>query len=638
MKRSNEKGILLLPVMVMLGGVMLALGTLHLLSLNQTANSGAYRRTESAFFAAEGGLALRAENIRTIFGNNERPTGTGPTEDGTECQGSNVGSDDFACIDDTTSFSPHRVISYLNQESAASGITIPPGELYAGLSATEWAYRAVSRVLDGQDRSQASLENIFRFRVVPLFQFGAFFDKDLEFIPGPPMDMNGPVHANGDIYVDSQTQLNFHGSISALGDLYYGLKFRPNRYVGSVGVVDPTAIKNLPSGGSQNRVKLTPTMLTQWNNNIRVNVEKVALPPLSTFAPSAGNTYWDKADARLVLIVDHGGNPSRVEWQNVDGSKNNPRSDTITNSVDCSNAGRAGTSILPNERAVHWSPYTGSNETAFRDRREGGFITMLEVDMKMLLYCIKAVSNPNKSVLTGGRSLNDTSDGGIILYLTVKGPRSALDQSFYGVRVRNGKSLQDPDLTGSGVVKGVTIVSDQPLYIQGDYNNPVNTAHKVSASFIGDTINVLSNAHINDSSRNGFNAASSSSDSCDLSCRLGSNTTIQAAFLAGSDTTGWVEGVGGQDRGISTSNGGLNNLMRFHEDWTGSTFTYSGSLTSLRTPQRAKGAFRIAPIFAPPTRDWSFDSDFTTSGNLPPLSPAFSYFVQDQFMRDFNLE
>ncbi|HYY41779.1 MAG TPA: hypothetical protein VE775_03540, partial [Pyrinomonadaceae bacterium] len=48
--------------------------------------------------------------------------------------------------------------------------------------------------------TQVKLSRNINNYLIPLFQFGTFSDKDLEFWPQPPMTFNGRVHANGNIY------------------------------------------------------------------------------------------------------------------------------------------------------------------------------------------------------------------------------------------------------------------------------------------------------------------------------------------------------------------------------------------------------------------------------------------------------
>jgi hypothetical protein len=89
------------------------------------------------------------------------------------------------------------------------------------------------------------------------------------------------------------------------------------------------------------------------------------------------------------------------------------------------------------------------------------------------------------------------------------------------------------------------------------------------------------------------------------------NTAIVAGFLP----SGWVDPKTGAQYGYS---GGLNNFPRFLEDWTGKTFTYTGSMIELFTSQIATGQWDTGAIYQPPIRVWNFDSNFV--GKPPPGS------------------
>lgn len=62
-------------------------------------------------------------------------------------------------------------------------------------------------------------------RGAPLFAHAIFYNMDLEIFPGPTMNIYGPVHANGNIYVSSQgNSLNFRGTVTASGHVYHAWK------------------------------------------------------------------------------------------------------------------------------------------------------------------------------------------------------------------------------------------------------------------------------------------------------------------------------------------------------------------------------------------------------------------------------
>ncbi|HWA86288.1 MAG TPA: hypothetical protein VG710_08710 [Opitutus sp.] len=64
------------------------------------------------------------------------------------------------------------------------------------------------------------------FRGAPLLAFAIFYsDNDLEFNETPQMDIYGPVHVNGNLFVgpagSSPQPLSFHGSVTASGNVYH---------------------------------------------------------------------------------------------------------------------------------------------------------------------------------------------------------------------------------------------------------------------------------------------------------------------------------------------------------------------------------------------------------------------------------
>ncbi len=286
----------------------------------------------------------------------------------------------------------------------------------------------------------------------------------------------------------------------------------------------------------------------------------------------------------------------------------------------------------------------------------------------------------------GGYVVHMTIDSGT--YTTAAGTTTTPGNSPYGFVLSQGNDLfglssttTTPDATG------ITFASDQAIYLQGDFNN----FNKQPAATLSDTLNVLSNACTtadiriskasgincnrlgstltqaatstnttlrvlnvsnfavndqvtvgNDSTSNTITAIDAANSTITLSSMLGTNqvvgspvvkksdatgTTINAAFLAGTDITG-----------TGSYNGGLENYPRFNEDWGGQTLTYRGSFVSLGTPLKVTGTWNTqnAGNYDPPSRNWGYDVSFNNADNLPPLDPRFVYLKQDTFVRSFE--
>jgi len=120
------------------------------------------------------------------------------------------------------------------------GGNVPPGEwVYidpsdpANQDDTQKGKRVFQRSVEvyGKGVSEATLgrrevfcAQVLAVRDAPLFSHAIFYNMDLEFHPGPRMDMNGPVHSNGDIYVQAIDRLRFFSTLMANGDFYHGYK------------------------------------------------------------------------------------------------------------------------------------------------------------------------------------------------------------------------------------------------------------------------------------------------------------------------------------------------------------------------------------------------------------------------------
>jgi hypothetical protein len=177
-----------------------------------------------------------------------------------------------------------------------------------------------------------------------------------------------------------------------------------------------------------------------------------------------------------------------------------------------------------------------------------------------------------------------------------------------GIRLKNGNKI--PAL-------GLTVVSNNPIYIQGDLNTggnpPSNSGAAADAdtpqvagytrapvAILGDAVNILSNSW---------------SDSASGSMPDASNTTVNAAIISGIVPTAPVGGDG-------SYSGGAENFPRFLENWNGNTLTYYGSMVELYQSKQAIGEWGKAGVYSPPIRQWFFDNNFKTK---PPPGSIMVY-------------
>jgi PilX N-terminal len=186
----------------------------------------------------------------------------------------------------------------------------------------------------------------------------------------------------------------------------------------------------------------------------------------------------------------------------------------------------------------------------------------------------------------------------------------------------------------NGVNCGLTLVSENPAYVQGDFNNNPNTdatfatpgtdAH-VGTSIVADAITALSD---------NWNDVNSFIFPYNWGGRAALTTTYRFAFMAGL-------GVPFQQpsRAIDVAegtDGGVHNLLRYIERWNTATdipFSvnsstavpsyYLGSMVSTYYDHQAVAIWKCCggSVYDPPQRNYTFDQDFQTPAKLPPLTP-----------------
>ncbi len=143
---------------------------------------------------------------------------------------------------------------------------------------------------------------------------------------------------------------------------------------------------------------------------------------------------------------------------------------------------------------------------------------------------------------------------------------------------------------GSKLAGSLTTVSNAPVYIKGDYN----TQDKKPSMVMADAVNLLSNAWTGSKVKGKLPTAS--------------NTTYNLAVVTGNLETKWGQ-----------YNGGLENLVRFHENWDGKNCRIRGSFINLWESQIARGRWVYGgDKYQAPIRDWNYDTDFDRYDSQPP--------------------
>ena len=237
-------------------------------------------------------------------------------------------------------------------------------------------------------------------------------------------------------------------------------------------------------------------------------------------------------------------------------------------------------------------------------------------------------------------------------YADTDGPDAAAvdDHRYYrrGVRLINGTTVPgNYDSVTPSNTKGVTFASENGMYVLGNFNAtgvanvpatgntiysdylPFNTAIHIPSSVVGDAVTILSNA---------WNDSESFVTPYDDNSRVAIDTTVRFGMVAGDSLS---TKNNSPDQGGSgpwgTENGGVHNFKRYLETWSSARLDYSGSLINLFNSSNNNSTFKCCvTVYAPPTRNWVFDSTFLDPDRLPPGTPYFQYIQTTGFQRTNN--
>lgn len=385
-----------------------------------------------------------------------------------------------------------------------------------------------------------TLNQVITRRLIYTFQHAVFYEDDLELLPGVNMTFSGRVHSNNDIYLGANNTLTIDSEyLRSSGNIYNRRKDDGSSTSGDVdikraGTSDFYEMDGLDSDSAG----WATESQTRWNGTVQTSVHGVT----ELTAPSVGSIqpggYYDNNCGMRIL------------------------NGTIT---------KGGVTLV---EGTDIPPGTISTSTTCYNNRESEWVRMTEVDMQKL-------GGGNFGGTDYPNHLADANFNGLI-YAT----RDDAVTNQPGIRLLNGSEIKRTD--------GLTVVTNDPLYIQGDYN----TVNKKSAAVICDAANVLSNNW--DDSHSNQN----------LPNRTATNTTVNTAFIAGIDTTT-----------TGHYNGGLENYPRLHERWSGRELEIRGSFVALWDSQIATGAWVYGnPQYEAPIRNWDYDSDFLSVG-MPVFTP-----------------
>jgi len=285
------------------------------------------------------------------------------------------------------------------------------------------------------------------------------------------------------------------------------------------------------------------------------------------------------------------------------------------------------------------------------DYRRGGFWNHREEQwMRLLNLNLRALIEWND---VNGQPLfpkDDTTDGGLVIFLTVLGAQSNAAVNNYGVRVFDSADLDMRNSTfvpGAVDPTGVTVVSDQSAIIQGNYN----TRDKFPAAFLADAIWILSQGwevRLGGRSNDLKSIFDLSTNIRDVPTWDSPGGPVGQAWFTTEDALGinaaLLFGLGPSTRDADWYNGGLENFPKFLESWSNKVFNYNGSFVSLGEPQHKRNDWECGSgdscngsgVYDPPIRAYDYDTDFNLVENLPPMTPKIVSVQQRIYTRIYE--
>ncbi|WP_373062868.1 hypothetical protein [Gemmatimonas sp.] len=453
-------------------------------------------------------------------------------------------------------------------------------------------------------------------QTIPLFQFGVFYEDDLEILPGAPMTFAGWVHTNGSLYLSSNSA-TFQSNITTPDSVFWNRKDANNRLGGvRINNVAGTAVlldfdsRSLsePSFKTRSEQRFNGRLMSKAHGVRSLKLPlPVNVPPVTLVQPR------NAGDSPIVQDV-------KMAWKSdwyitIDAAVFDLPTQAARNASLCTalfmTHDRSGGLATPN--ATECARIFVARSNAFYDGREDLSPDLLDIHMDELRLwsdASRAVRSPR------------------IIYLHFINLGGSTNRDLVSVRLRQGGQLPMP--ATSADTGGLSMVTERPVYVLGDYNTTVWRP----AAIMSDAITFLSNAP------NPAMTACTGAGWCDslqagpIQRAASPLTTVHAALLSGHSATPCDYARAGC--GAPAYGGGLENFPRFLENWgSGRTFRYTGSLVSLYQSRFVTGLWgnttNGGAYYTPPTRQWSFDVNFRFPERLPPGTPSVGTVLQTAF-------
>ncbi len=544
--------------------------------------------------------------------------------------------------------------------------------------------------LRNQEPISAYCAQVLEVRDAPLFSHAIFYNMDLEFHPGPTMDIYGPVHSNGNIYVQAAGGLNFHSNLMSAGDIWH--RYKPknakstshlgpvkikdvdgdwkemykgsgdkaadtsyydsamgddwkreseDRWKGVVGTVDHE-VPNLRAMSIEDFVPDDPS--TSGVNELENHAYALIEPQLSKSNPDYKGTNVQKEQfsykAGLVLkVTKDATQPSGYDYnfytyqKAIASQPNSSRSldsngKPIEKLLDKTNLPADLVKIIPYAEDSNGDPTSG-----MYDKRQTQGMDVIDVDIDLLRQSVDS-SDPSFDSTAWNDTFKLTSgaayDWNGIMYVEVPTVSSASGRTDKVKKATSGIAVR---------VKNGEEIPSPPGSPDKGFTLATNAPLYVMGNYNADGDSSTGSATAADGSKEKPAALIADAitilsnnweaNNYDLKSKSGSSSDRSATFteVSAAFLTGQSETIPGAGK----YSGGVHNFPRFLESWSGVEFRYRGSLVALfQSEVNWKHMIDGQNWYSPPRRNWGFSSIFA-DGEFPPGTPMVRDFRRKHF-------
>jgi hypothetical protein len=450
----------------------------------------------------------------------------------------------------------------------------------------------------------AKVRRVFEKKYDNPWTYAIFYVDDLELHPEDPLTVTGPIHTNGSLYI-STNKFTTTSTVDFAGEYVNG--YAPGYTYHTAAVTKPNFAKSDPALALSDMppAQVSPYLPFGWNLKLanadgsqnNDSYHELIEQAVSTPDPLLEIRLYNQAGYRILINSGNNISITKKDGSSVVGGTYNTIVDAITTNI------------------------------AIKDARENKFVRLANLDIGKITT---AVQNGDLSGWNGVLYIADTTNHGS----SQSAPLGGGSGSNYNTTVRGIRLINGHKLPSTSTVNGLTIVSANPVYIQGNYNTssaagdtvPSNNNNYTDpdasgytrkfAAVIGDAITVLSA---------GWNDLNSNTSHCN-DRPASNNITINAALVSGI-----IPSAG------TYYSGGGENFLRLLEDWKTKTMCIYGSMVQLYKSTQANTPWNGAGNLSKPALVTKFywdpnfgDNALTSVQAGPPGNLQIAAYLQQQ--------